>query len=80
MTPLRNSTVIQLVVIYRPRLAVEIHFLAWKQALNLTKDPNRKSSEHHMQGLVLTAMIAHQLGMRVAQRIESEVGRAKLGY
>jgi IS4 transposase len=75
-----QASVTQLAAIYRARWAVEIQFRAWKQALNLTKALNRKSNEHHMQCLVLAAMIAHQLGMRIAQRIGSEVGRARLSY
>ncbi len=39
---------------------------------------NRKTNEHHMQALVLAAMIAHQLGMRIARRIGAAVGRALL--
>jgi hypothetical protein len=59
---------------------VEIQFRAWKQALNLDKALNRKSGDHHMQALVLAAMIAHQLGMKIAQRIGGVVGRARLSY
>jgi hypothetical protein len=59
---------------------VEIQFRAWKQALNLDKALNRRSNEHHLQALVLAGMIAHQLGMRIAQRIGNTVGRAKLSY
>lgn len=75
-----QADVSQLVAIYRARWAVEIQFRAWKQALNLGKALNRKSSEDHLQALVLAAMIAHQLGMRIAQRIGSIVGRARLSY
>jgi hypothetical protein len=75
-----QATVGQLVAIYRARWAVEIQFRAWKQALNLGKALNRKSGDHHMQALVLAAMIAHQLGMRIAQRIGGVVGRARLSY
>ena len=59
---------------------MEIQFRAWKQALNLSKALNRKSNEHHLQALVLAGMIAHQLGMRMAQRIGNTVGRARLSY
>ena len=59
---------------------MEIQFRAWKQALNLGKALNRKSGEHHMQALVLAGMIAHQLGMKIAQRIGNIVGRAWLSY
>lgn len=75
-----QADVSQLAAIYRARWAVEIQFRAWKQALNLGKALNRKSNEHHLQGLVLAGMIAHQLGMRIAQRIGNAVGRAKLSY
>jgi hypothetical protein len=70
----------QLVTVYRARWAIEIQFRVWKQSLNLTKALNRKSNEHHMQALVLAAMIAHQLGMRIACRIGAVVGRARLSY
>ena len=70
----------QLAAVYRARWAVEIQFRAWKQALNIGKALKRKSNEHHMQALVLTAMIAHQLGMNVAMRIGAIVGRAVLSY
>ena len=61
-----HDDVSQLVAIYSARWAVEIHFLAWKHALNIGKALNRKSNEHHLQALVLVGMIAHQLGMRIA--------------
>lgn len=75
-----QADVSQLAAVYRARWAVEIQFRAWKQALNLSKALNRKSGEHHLQALVLAAMIAHQLGMRIAQRIGNLIGRAKLSY
>ena len=59
---------------------MEIQFRAWKQALNLGKALNRKSNEYHLQALVLAGMIAHQLGMRIAQRIVSTISRARLSY
>jgi len=33
-----------------------------------------------MQALVLAAMIANQLGMRVAQLMSDQIGRARLSY
>jgi hypothetical protein len=75
-----QADVSQLAAIYRARWAVEIQFRAWKQALNLDKALNRKSNEHHLQALVLAGMIAHQLGMKIAQRIGSMVGRSNLSY
>jgi hypothetical protein len=70
----------QLIAVYRARWAIEIQFRAWKQSLNLTKALNRKSDEHHMQALVLDAMIAHLLGMRIARRLGAVVGRARLRH
>lgn len=75
-----QADVSQLAAIYRARWAVEIQFRAWKQSLNLGKALNRKSNEHHLQALVLAGMIAHQLGMRIAQRIRKMVGRGRLSY
>lgn len=75
-----QADVSQLAAIYRARWAVEIQFRAWKQALNLGKALNRKSNEHHLQALVLAGMIAHQLGMKIAQRIGNIVGQARLSY
>jgi hypothetical protein len=70
----------QLAAVYRARWAVEIQFRAWKQSLSLDKALNRRSNEHHMQALVLAAMIAHQLGMRVAASMTAALGRARLSY
>jgi Transposase DDE domain len=75
-----QADVTQLAAIYRARWAVEIQFRAWKQSLNLGKALNRKSNEHHLQALVLAGMIAHQLGMKIAQRIVSTVSRERLSY
>lgn len=75
-----QADVSQLAAVYRARWAVEIQFRAWKQALNLGKALNRKSNEHHLQALVLAGMIAHQLGMRMAQKIGNTLGRARLSY
>ena len=66
--------------VYRARWAVEIQFRAWKQSLNLGKALNRRSNEHHMQALVLAAMIAHQLGMSAAAQIGAVAGRARVSY
>ncbi|WP_353568479.1 transposase [Haloferula sargassicola] len=70
-----QASVDQLAAVYRARWAVEIQFRAWKQSLNLTKALHRTSNEHAMEALVLAAMIAHQLGMRIARRIGAVVGR-----
>ena len=75
-----EASVGQLAAVYRSRWAVEIQFRAWKQALNLGKALKRKSNEHHMQALVLAAMIAHQLGMKAAVRVAVMVGRAMVSY
>ena len=70
----------QLAAIYRARWAMEIQFSAWKQALNLGKALNYKNNEHHLQAGVLAGMIAHQLGMRITQRIVSTISRERLSY
>lgn len=70
----------QLVAVYRTRWAIEIQFRAWKQSLNLSKALNRRSNEHHIQALVLAAMIAHQLGMKISQRVGETVGWPRLSY
>ncbi len=75
-----QATVAQLMEVYRARWAVEIQFRAWKQSLNLTKALNRRSGEHHMHALVLAAMIAHQLGMKMARVVGARIGRASLSY
>jgi hypothetical protein len=70
----------QLVSIYKTRRAVEIQFRAWKQALNLDSALNRHSNEHHIMALILAGMIAHQLGMSAARRIEELAGRARVSF
>lgn len=75
-----EAKVSQLVAVYRARWAVEIQFRAWKQSLNLNKALRRKSNEHHMQALMLAAMIAHQLGTRAATHLGSTIGRAQMSY
>ena len=75
-----QADVSQIDAIYRSRWTVEIQFRAWEQAHNLGKALNRKRNEHHLQALVLAGMIAHQLGMRIAQKIGNMVARARLGY
>src|SRR5690606_12847931 len=75
-----QMSVTQLMAVYRARWAVEIQFRAWKQSLNLGKALNRRSNGHHLQALVLAAMIVHQLGMRVAARICGKVDRGRLSY
>ena len=75
-----QADVAQLAAVYRARWAVEIQFRAWKQSLNLSKALNRTSNEHHMEALVLAAMIAHQLGLRIARRIGAAAGRGEVSY
>lgn len=75
-----QASVPQLAAIYRARWAVEIQFRGWKQSLNLSKALNRVSNEHHIQALVIAAMIVHQLGMRFATAVGIRVGRARLSY
>ena len=73
-----EAAVKELAEVYRARWAVEIQFRAWKQSLNLSKALNRKTNTHHIEAIVLTAMIAHQLGMRIATLLEKQIGRARL--
>jgi len=75
-----EAEVSQLVVIYRARWAVEIQFRAWKQSLNLEQALKRKSSQHHLEALMLAGMIAHQLGMKIAILMGHQVGRPQLSY
>lgn len=70
----------QLMALYRSRWAIEIQFRAWKQSLNLEAALNRKSHRDHLEALILAGLIAHQLGMRMAQRFTSLVGRARLSF
>jgi hypothetical protein len=66
----------QLVAVFWARLAIEIQFRAWNQSLKLTKALNRKTNEHHIQALLLAAMIAHQLVVTNARRFGATKGRA----
>lgn len=76
----QEASVTQLAAIYRARWAIEIQFRAWKQSLNLTKALNRRSNTFHMEALVLAAMIVHQLGMKIAQRMAGTLGRARVSH
>ena len=76
--PESEASVVQLAEIYRARWAVEIQFRGWKQSLSLEKALNRKSNKHHLEALVLAGMIAHQLGLKMAQLLIGKIGRAKL--
>ena len=75
-----EAAVKELAEVYRARWAVEIQFRAWKQSLNLSKSLNLKTNTHHIEAIVLTAMIAHQLGMRIATLLEKQIGRARLSF
>jgi len=66
--------------IYRARWGVEIQFRAWKQANNLDKALNRKSGQHHLMALLLTAMINHLVGMRLARVLRSDKPDDELSY
>jgi len=66
--------------IYRARWGVEIQFRAWKQANNLDKALNRKSGEHHLMAIVLTAMINHLIGMRMARFLSGQMEADNLSY
>lgn len=66
--------------IYRARWGVEIQFRAWKQANNLDKALNRKSNEHHLMAIILTAMINHLIGMRMARLLSGQNTVDSLSY
>lgn len=66
--------------IYRARWGVEIQFRAWKQANNLDKALNRKSGEHHLMAILLTAMINHLVGMRMARVLRGDRPVAEVSY
>ena len=66
--------------IYRARWGVEIQFRAWKQANNLDKALNRKSGEHHLMAIILTAMINHLIGMRMARLLTGQKAVDTLSY
>lgn len=66
--------------IYRARWGVEIQFRAWKQANNLDKALNRKSGKHHLMAIILTAMINHLVGMRMARFLSGKKGVEDLSY
>lgn len=70
----------QLRVIYRARWGVEIQFRAWKQANNLDKALKRKSGEHHLMAILLTAMINHLVGMRMARVMSRHKAVDELSY
>jgi len=66
--------------VYRARWGVEIQFRAWKQAQNLDKALNRRSSEAHLMAIILVAMINHLLGMRAAQILLKTKAAFDLSY
>lgn len=76
--PAEDFTVAQLTTVYRARWAVEIEFRAWKQSLNLDAALNRRSNRFHMEALVIAAMIAHQLAMRIARAMGQGIGRERV--
>jgi hypothetical protein len=78
--PVADFTPSLLRAIYRARWGVEIQFRAWKQAQNLDKALNRKSSEAHLMAIVLVAMINHLLGMRLARLLQRTKAKFDLSY
>lgn len=62
--PAAMQTVAQLVALYSQRWLIELAFRAWKQAGNMAKALNRKSSQAHLQGLMLAGMIAMAIGLK----------------
>lgn len=75
-----QASSVQLMSLYRSRWAIEIQFRAWKQSLNLAGALNRKSNRDHLEALILAGLIAHQLGMRMAQKFTKQVGRERLSF
>lgn len=75
-----QASSVQLMSLYRSRWAIEIQFRAWKQSLNLAGALNRKSNRDHLEALILAGLIAHQLGMRMAQKFTKQVRRDRLSF
>ena len=59
---------------------MEIQFRAWNQANNLDKALNRKSGQHHLMAILLTAMINHLVGMRLARVLRGDKLDDELSY
>lgn len=65
--------------IYRAR-GVEIQFGAWKRANNLDKALSRRSGKHHPAAILLSAMINHLVGMRMARVLGEKKAVDHLSY
>lgn len=59
---------------------MEIQFRAWNQANNPDKALNRKSGQHHLMAILLTAMINHLVGMRMARVLSRNQPVQELSY
>jgi hypothetical protein len=63
--------------LYTCRWNIEIIFRAWKQGMNLTRALNRRTNEHHLQALVLAAMIYKVLALGVVGILRAKFERNK---
>jgi hypothetical protein len=63
--------------LYTCRWNIEIIFRAWKQGMNLSRALDRKSNEHHLQALVLVAMIYQILALRIVEALREKFERRK---
>ncbi|MFT6864419.1 MAG: IS4 transposase [Akkermansiaceae bacterium] len=63
--------------LYTCRWNIEIIFRAWKQGMNLSSALDRKSNEHHLQALVLVAMIYQVLALGVFELLRAKFERNK---
>ena len=63
--------------LYTCRWNIEIIFRAWKQGMNLSSALDRKSNEHHLQALVLVAMIYQILALGVVELLRAKFEKNK---
>jgi len=63
--------------LYTCRWNIEIIFRAWKQGMNLSGALNRRSNEHHLQAIVLAAMIYKVLALGVVKLLRAKFERKK---
>jgi hypothetical protein len=63
--------------LYTCRWNIEIIFRAWKQGMNLSSALDRKSNEHHLQALVLVAMIYQVLALGIVELLRAKFERNK---
>jgi hypothetical protein len=63
--------------LYTCRWNIEIIFRAWKQGMNLSSALDRKSNEHHLQALVLVAMIYQVLALGIVELLRAKFERKR---